>query len=1109
MNFTHLQVRSGYSLMKSTNKIEKVVQRAKDLGFDKIALTDESVMFGAISFYQTCIRMGVKPILGMIIEITLNDCNERCVLLARNNNGYKNLIKISTSIQRDKQIFDPSSLKKYIDGLILVLPYSASFLSKRDSYNEEEMREYLNTWKNIVPDQYFYLGIDTGKRDILIKLKEICLSYQLKATAIGDVRYLLERDYIAYDCLQAMRNSAKWSYKNAVDLGAEKYHLLSQEEVNAIFADVWPEIIKESSEIAKKCNVSLSLNETLLPSFPLDSGQEATSYLRKLCFQALNRIYPSNQSAIDRLNYELQIIDSMNFNDYFLIVWDFVQYAKKKGIMVGPGRGSAAGSLVSFLLGITNVDPIKYNLLFERFLNPERISMPDIDIDFSDHRRDEVINYVKNKYGSEHVAQIITFGTFGTRSLLRELIKVMGIDSQDEVYLLKQFPTNSDKSIAEGIKSSAELTNYVKQSPKLQVLFKIATRLEGIPRHISTHAAGVVISEQQLVEHVPLISSNGDISLTQFAMKQLEAIGLLKMDFLGLRNLTLIERIRSSIEQKENKKLDLSNISLDDEKTFALLQKGMTNGVFQLESLGMQRVLKELIPTNFEDVVAVNALFRPGPMDYIPVYIRRKHGLEETTYPHHDLKPILQNTYGVLVYQEQIMQIANKMAGFSLGQADILRRAVSKKQREEIEQLRASFITGCKQNGYKQSVAEEIFTWIVRFSNYGFNRSHAVAYSIVSYQLAYLKAHYPSHFFAELLSSVTGNHDKIRLYIKEAREFNIDTLPPSINKSFGRYTVEGHHIRMGLSSIKGVGHQVVKEIIKARKDHAFRHLFDFCLRVPLNIVNRPVIESLVLVGAFDETLNNRASLLATIDQAIEQGELFREFEDQPSFFQNELEASYLETEPFTQMKQLAMEKDLIGLYLSSHPIASYRKKLRSNGYLELSELNKLLGKNNVMSCSVIQAIKTIRTKRGESMAFLTLADEGSEMEAVVFPDLFRKISRWLKEEMIVFISGKPEERKGNVQLLISDINPFDEALLDESSTNRVFVKITDQNEKHTLLSIKKIADEFPGAVPVIVYHEKTRATYQLASEYFVQLNKSCLQSFYNIFGKERVAVQSK
>ncbi|WP_226036436.1 DNA polymerase III subunit alpha [Aquibacillus saliphilus] len=1114
MGFTHLQIRSGYSLLKSSVMIDKLVNRSKQLGFKSLALTDEQVMHGAVSFYKACQNNDIKPVLGMTVQLEdENKSAETCILLAENNQGYQNLLKLSTHIQlQEKSNIDKGDINLYLPGLILILPIYQPAIVKLVMNDREKALDHILGWKNLVPGNNFYVGIENNpqmEKSFMEIIKSFCEFQNIQATALGDVRYINSTDKEAYECLQVIREGAKWDTNKQMPV--KNQHLCSEQEMESFFAKLWPELVKESEKISERCNVELNLDERMIPSYPVPTGKTAYNYLENLCFNQLSSTYKvEKKSAEKRLNYELEIIKSMDFSDYFLIVWDFIQFSKKQNIMVGPGRGSAAGSIVAYLLGITNVDPIKYGLLFERFLNPERVTMPDIDIDFSDHRRDEVIQYVRDKYGAEHVAQIITFGTFAARSLLRELIKTMDIDQQDAAFILKEIPTQTSKNIVDSVKSSSALTDYVRQSSKLQELFKIAAKLEGLPRHISTHAAGVIISQKRLVEHVPLISSGNDIYLTQFAMKELEAIGLLKMDFLGLRNLTLLERIINSIKLTKNRIITIGDIPFNDQKTLSLLQKGKTNGVFQLESQGMQRVLTDLKPTDFEDVVAVNALYRPGPMDYIPVYVNRKHNREPITYPHQDLKPILEKTYGVLVYQEQIMQIASKMAGYTLGQADILRRAVSKKQSEVMHQQQNEFIQGCIKNGYNQSVAEEIFAWIVRFSNYGFNRSHAVAYSMISYQLAYLKTHYPAEFLAEILTSVSSQQEKVRLYMREAKEFNIKVLSPSLNKSFGKFTVENGDIRMGLLTIKGVGHQQLKEIIRIRKDGPFKHLFDFCLRVPLKMINRQVIESLILAGAFDETNLNRASLLATIDQAIEQGELFREFEDQPTFFQNdiELDASYVDTEPFSKMKQLAFEKELLGVYMSSHPLSEYRDKIRARGILGLSELKRNIGQNNMRTSAVIQGIKSIRTKRGDPMAFLTLGDESDEMEAVLFPELYRSVHRWLKEEALVFVKGKVEKRNERIQLLISELSPFEEEQLATSATSQLFVKIINDKDQEVLDKIKQIANKFPGDTSVIIYHKQKQATYQLSSSYYIKPNQQCLREFYKLFGEKNVALKN-
>ncbi|MFZ3576312.1 DNA polymerase III subunit alpha [Virgibacillus sp. DJP39] len=1111
MSFTHLQVKSGYSLMESTITIDKLVKKAADHGFRALALTDDHVLYGAIPFYKACVDHGVKPIIGMNVIVLDEDTDQiPCLLLAKNNRGYKQLMRLSTAIQTgDENYIEFTLLHKYTQDLVGIVPTGSERLLKLiDNESMDQLKNYTNEWKEIFAADDFYLGVDDhGKCDVN-KLQHTLLTFpvenHVKVVALNDVRYLDKKDDQAYDCLKAIKKGQR--YEPNSNSALPNHHLRTDSEMKDVFGSIWPEALEMTNEIGEKCNVELSFDERLIPSFPVPGDIDAHTYLEKQCWDNLEKRFTSiTDEVTSRLQYELSIIKKMGFSDYFLIVWDFINYAKKHGIVVGPGRGSAAGSLVSFVLSITDVDPIKHQLLFERFLNPERITMPDIDIDFSDVRRDEVIDYVREKYGSEHVAQIITFGTFAARSLLRELIKTMGIDQQDAYFLLKEIPVQSNKSLLELIQASEDLKLYIKQSASLKALFTIALKLEGLPRHISTHAAGVVISEKQLVEHVPLTVGSSQTLLTQYSMNELESVGLLKMDFLGLRNLTLLERINKS----QKAQLELAEIPENDEKTFKLLQTGMTNGIFQLESEGMKQVLTKLIPTSFEDIVAVNALYRPGPMENIPTYISRKHHKSSIDYPHPDLEPILKNTYGVLIYQEQIMQIANQIAGFSLGKADILRRAVSKKQHGVMDEQRESFVAGCISKGYGEIVAIEIFDWIVQFSNYGFNRSHAVAYSKISYHLAYLKAHYPAAFYAELLSSSVNQQDKVHLYRKEANEFGLEFLPPDINNSFGKYTVDRGQIRMGLLSIKGIGNQAVKEIVRARKSGQFKSIFDFCLRVATKLVNRSTLELLIMVGAFDSTYRNRASLLASIDHAIEQGELFREFADQPSLFQDkmDLEATYSEIEDFSLMKKLADEKELLGIYISSHPLAGYRQKLRMNGYITLNQSSNLTGKRNIKSAAIIQTIKTIRTKRGEPMAFITVSDETGDVEGVIFPEVFRNVNRWLVEESIVFITGKMERRNNKNQWLVSEIHEFNEEELNTRTNQRIFIKINAINDGDVLVKLKQIAINHPGDIPIIIHREDNKQTYQLASEYFVEATKQCLQELKDYFGKMNVVLK--
>lgn len=1117
MSYTHLQIKSGYSLMESTLTIEKLVKRAKELQFKSLALTDEHVLYGVIPFYKACIKHGIKPIIGMTVHIENTEgFQETCILLAENNQGYEQLIKLSSLLNtEEKNFIEKENLHLYTDGLTGILPVmQSSFKEQFRTVSFEQIQEEVKVWANLFNQGSFYLGIqDHGtreERELQQQMKAFHDITRIPVVAVNDVRYLNEGDARAFECLQAMKKNQKWSGQEEISAYRQN-HLRSSVEMEQLFGSFWPEVLSETERIAENCTVTIDFTKRMLPSYPVPKGQTAHAYLKKLCHEHIVTRYQTvSKKAFDRLNYELNIIESMNFSDYFLIVWDFINYAKTNKILVGPGRGSSAGSLVAYVLGITEVDPLKHDLLFERFLNPERVTMPDIDVDFSDHRRDEVIDYVKNKYGEEHVAQIITFGTFAARSLVRELIKTMGINQQDADYILRSIPVQSGKTLLTIIDANKELQQYIKQSVPLKQLFSIALKLEGLPRHVSTHAAGVVISDAPLIEHVPL-TKGANMHLTQYPMDDLEAIGLLKMDFLGLRNLTLLEQIVHSIERSENKQIVLNQLPVSDVKTFDLLQKGKTNGVFQLESSGMKQVLTRLRPTEFEDIVAVNALYRPGPMDFIQTYIDRKHGLEKVTYPHPDLEHILAETYGVLIYQEQIMQIAHQIAGYSLGQADILRRAVSKKQYHLMQEQKTAFIKGCLNHGYDEAVGERLFAWIVKFSDYGFPKSHAAAYSKISYQLAYLKTHYPKNFYAELLSTAGGHHEKIRLYINEMKDHSISLLPPSINKSFGRYSVENQGVRMGLISIKGIGGQVTKEIIEVRKEGPFKSLFDFCMRVSLQVINRTSLEQLILSGAFDELYHNRASLLASIDLAMEQATLFREFRGMSDLFQGELklENTYVDIEDFHPMKKLTDEKEHVGVYLSAHPLSEYRNQLRANGYLSLSHASRLLGKRNIRSAASILEIRTIRTKRGDPMAFITLGDEKSELEGVVFPDLFRKTKQWLNENMLVFLRGNIETRNDRVQMLLQEITPFDVTNLQDTSDHRLFIQLVDQKSDEALQVIKKLAHQFPGKTPILVYHQQTNRTYQLSSEFFINPTHDCLQAFNQSFSRENIVLENR
>lgn len=1093
MSFTHLQVRSGYSLMESTVQINQLVDRAKKLNFTSLALTDFEVMHGAISFYQACLQQGIKPLLGMTMIITHANESIECTLLAKNNLGYQNLLAITSHIQTKDDSFSLTDLQGLSSGLFCLATFT--------HLNNELLTGLQTTFI-----EHFYLKINTSHIENKNEIEAFVKEHKLQLVIANEVRFLEKRDLASYDCLQAMKNGDLWE-KNRIDLSMQNAYLLSKEEASKLY-DMFPQAIKNTERIAAECHVELEFNQQLLPKFPLDDETSKIA-LKRLCFEGLAKKYEEKDGKVlERLNHELKIIDELGFNDYFLIVADLVGFAKSSGITVGPGRGSAAGSIVAYLLNITMVDPLKYDLLFERFLNPNRATMPDIDIDFSDERREEVIEYVKEKYGDAYVAKIVTFGTFGPRSLMRELMKTMDIDLRDQAYVLKNISTQSNQNLVSLLKKNEDFSTYVKQSNSLKQLFVHAITLEGLPRHASTHAAGLILTDEPLIKHVPVMNGPDDVKLTQYAMNELESLGLLKIDLLGLRNLSLIEHILDSIKRTTHQTLNLSKIPKDDKKTFELLQKGKTNGVFQLESDGMKRVLKQLKPTALTDIVALNALYRPGPMDQIPTFINRKFNKEPVTYIHPDLEPILKDTYGVLVYQEQIMKIAHEIAGFTLGEADLLRRAVSKKDTEVMRKLENQFLNGCKKSGYTAEVGEEIFSWINRFANYGFNKSHSVAYSKISYDLSYLKANYPTNFFAELLSTTLNQPAKFAMYIHEAKELGIEILPPSINHSFGRVTVEGECIRIGLIAIKGIGHQSVKEIVRARKEGPFSDLFDFYLKTSSEIIKRNIIEMLIKVGTFDEIYPNRASLLVSIDQAESRAELFGDIDgNSDSLFSKgmKLKPSYIEKEDFSLLEKLAEEKELVGVYLSAHPLSEYRLGLTQAGFVSLKEIHTHKTNRTLKLSVVVQEVRKIRTKRGESMAFITISDETTESEAVVFPETYRNSNLLLFENAILELSIKLTERNNDKQIIVNKIKELN---LDEQ-IKQLFIKVKPELADNVYQEIKELIKNEPGDIPMILHFEETKKTFKLNDAYLNSGSDVLMSKLHAVFGVENVVLNIK
>ncbi|WP_299089578.1 DNA polymerase III subunit alpha [uncultured Metabacillus sp.] len=1118
MPFVHLQVKSAYSLLTSAAKLDRLVSKAKSLHFQALALTDDHVMYGAIAFYKLCKQHDIKPIIGLTIKV-IDDQEEReaapLVLLAENNSGYQNLIKISSALQTKTPDGLPVRwLKSYSHGLIAITPGSDGEIEQMlMEGNRVKAKELSMKYQAIFGQESFYFGIQNHflHQDKQLMEEIILLSEktQIPIVATNNVSYIEKEDFFAQKCLVAIKNGKKLSDEH-VDLETpNEYYLKSPQEMITLFDD-HPEALENSLIIANRCNVNLELGVTHLPKFPTPNQESADDYLEMLCRKALPvRIKKIDKVYQDRLAYELSVIKRMNFSDYFLIVWDFMKYAHENGILTGPGRGSAAGSLVSYVLKITDVDPIKHRLLFERFLNPERISMPDIDIDFPDTRRDEVIEYVAKKYGKIHVAQIITFGTLAAKAAIRDVGRVMGASTKEMDYLSRQISSRPGVSLSKAISESKNLQKAIQENNLYKRIIDTALKIEGLPRHASTHAAGVVLSDQPLTNIVPIQNGAQDVYLTQFTMDYLEDLGLLKMDFLGLRNLSLIENITKLIRREEGVSVNLTNISYQDKKTFALLSSGDTTGIFQLESEGMRNVLKRLKPTSLEDIVAVNALYRPGPMENIPLYIERKHNKKPVHYLHPALEPILHSTYGVIVYQEQIIEIASTIAGFSLGEADLLRRAVSKKKKEVLDEEREHFVKGCLANGYDREVAMKTYDLIVKFANYGFNRSHAVAYSMIAYQLAFLKANYPLYFTTALLTSVIGNDEKVSQYIREAQQKGVTILPPSVNNSAYPFLVENGMVRFSLMAIKNVGITAIKEIFHARQKKPFIDLFDFCIRVSMKIVNRRTIEQLIFSGAMDDFGVDRATLLASLDVAIEHAELLKPADDQQFDLFNEeeftLKPKYIEVEPFKIEEKLKFEKESLGFYFSSHPAELHRKKFELAGADLIDEVQVKLNKRASIGI-MVSSIRTIRTKKGEVMAFLKVGDETGEMDAVMFPQFYTKFSEKMSSGNIFLLEGKVERRQEKVQFIIQQVI-LPEELPSQDGFGKLFIKIDRQMESERLLSVKKLLKAFHGDTPVFLYYETDKRTVQLGKEYFISPTEECLNELIKLLGKSNVVLK--
>ncbi|MDZ4225716.1 MAG: DNA polymerase III subunit alpha [Candidatus Andersenbacteria bacterium] len=1051
-DFTHLHVHSHYSLLDGLGKLDQLLARTKELGMDSLALTDHGVMYGVIEFVKTAQAYNIKPIIGVEAYLAPNGHKQRrgrmdasprhITLLAQNTAGYKNLIQLTTQAHLHGYYYKPridyDLLAKHSEGLIVLSGCLNGDIAKAIVEKRNDDAERLMEWNlEIFGKERFYLEVQhhasIEEQNIANQgLISLAKKFNVHLVATSDVHYVNADDAEAQDVLLCVQTGRTVNEKDRLSMLGENFSLKPPQEIKEAWKDL-PEAIDNTQRIADMCHVDIEFGVNKLPRYPLPAGQSADEKLRRDCKQGLKTRYGDSlpAGANERLDYELDVIKKTGYASYFLIVADFVNEAKRRGILVGPGRGSAAGSLVSYLMNITNLDPLRYNLLFERFLNPERVSMPDIDLDFADDRRDEIIAYVREKYGDERVAQIITFGTMAARAAVRDAGRALGFPYSFCDKVAKSIPLMSN--FEEALKISSELRELYEGDPQAKKLIDTAKRLEGVCRHASTHAAGVVITDEPLTEYVPIqlstTSGNEHDTVTQYAMSSVEALGLLKVDFLGLKNLTIIKNALDRIKKRNDVAINIDTLPLDDQMTYRLLQEGTTTGVFQLESSGMKRYLKELKPTEFEDIISMVALYRPGPMDSIPDFIAAKHGRRKISYLHAVLKPILEKTYGIIVTQDQVLQIAREFAGFTYAEADILRKAVGKKIKSLLDEQRNKFIKGAVDNKkIDLATANKVWDFIEPFARYGFNRAHAACYAMIAYQTAYLKAHYPAEFMAALLTSDEGNMDRAAIEVGEALSMGLQILPPDINESDQSFTVvatpeQKEAIRFGLGAVKNVGHNVVAALISERtKNGRFADLADLFARVNSKDFNRKSVESLARAGAMD-CVGERQQILHNTEKLLNFNRALHRQSDvgQKGLFGETVAAPAprLELETVAaagKEERLHWEKELLGMYVSEHPLSELRQEI-SKVATGLNELADLAGNQSVRVVGVVTRINKIITKSNQPMLFVTIEDMTGKVEVLVFPTILQTTQEIWQDGAAVILEGKLSDKDGEVKVL--------------------------------------------------------------------------------------------
>ena len=1151
MKFTHLHVHTEYSLLDGSNKINEYVARVKELGMDSAAITDHGVMFGCIDFYKAAKAAGIKPILGCEVYVAPGSRFDKemgkeenryyhLVLLAENQEGYQNLIKIVSLGFVDgfyyKPRVDKEILEKYHEGIIALSACLAGEVARtvtRGFY--EEAKAAALSYEKIFGKGNFFLELqDHGipeQKHVNQQLLRMSRETGIQLVVTNDVHYTYDTDAEAHDILLCVQTGKRLQDEDRMRYEGGQYYVKSPEEMQELFPYI-PEALENTHKIAERCNVEIEFGVTKLPKFDVPKGYTAWKYLNRLCFEGLQERYPEcTEDLKERLNYELGVIKNMGYVDYFLIVWDFIRYARDHDIMVGAGRGSAAGSLVAYTLGITKLDPIRYNLLFERFLNPERVSMPDIDVDFCFERRQEVIDYVVEKYGKDRVVQIVTFGTMAARGVIRDVGRVMDLPYAQCDSIAKMIPQELNITIDKALKINPELSKLYNTDETVKKLINMSRRLEGLPRHTSMHAAGVVISQKPVMEYVPLSRASDGSLVTQFTMTTLEELGLLKMDFLGLRTLTVIQNAARLVERDKGIVLDMDHIDYEDQKVYAMLGAGKTEGVFQLESGGMTNFMKELKPGSLEDIIAGLSLYRPGPMDFIPQYIRGKNNPENITYDCPQLEPILKATYGCIVYQEQVMQIVRSLGGYTLGRSDLVRRAMSKKKASVMEKERRNFVygneeegvPGCVNRGIREKTANKIYDDMIDFAKYAFNKSHAAAYAVVSYQTAFLKCYYPVEFMAALMTSVIENPSKVSEYILSSRRMGISILPPDVNQGESSFSVDGGAIRYGLSAIKSIGKPVIESLVEERTQRGkFRSLKDFIERMAGKDVNKRTIENLIKAGAFDGVPGNRRQKMMVYVQILDavNQEKKNAMTGQMSLFDlvsaEEREAYEIrmpDVEEYTREAKLAFEKEVLGVYITGHPLEEYEERWRKNITAVTSDFvpDEETGVPKVIDGAKVTVggmiiNKTIKyTKTNKVMAFLTLEDLVGTVEIVVFPRDYEKNSAMMNVDDKVFVRGRVNAEDDKASKLICEtIDSFDDVpreLWVQFDTKEAF--LAQENEFYELLK------DSDGKDPVVVYIRSPKAIKRLGQGKTVKADQTLIGKLYEKYGQANVKVVEK